>query len=135
MTPWDLWMSALSRMPLSGDVTQAIAPLTNWFSPTVEMNFAGNRKIEGDVVANVASYGKQLGLLTDAVLALGKGNEAPPVQELRKLAAQIEERKRRHKDDLQQQARSALETLRKADPDALKRLLADFKASGGKSAA
>jgi hypothetical protein len=39
----------------------------------VEVNFAGNADIERDVVARVASYGKQLGILTEAVLALASG--------------------------------------------------------------
>jgi len=127
MNPWELWFSSMMRLPGSGDVMQSIAPLTNWFSPTVELNFAGNRRIEGDVVANVASYGKQLGILTEAVNELGRKDKSPEVQRLRDLAEDIRKRKLRHNDDLQRQARESLETLRKADPEAFGRVLDDFQ--------
>ena len=124
---WPMW-PGFGKLPLSGDVAQAIAPLTNWFSPTIEMNFAGDRRIEADVVSNVASYGKQLGMLTDAVLALSKvtkdgGGEA--VARLAELAGRIEACKKRYNSGLEQQAREALERLQKADPAACKRVIRD----------
>ncbi|MCW5746606.1 MAG: hypothetical protein KIT36_10450 [Alphaproteobacteria bacterium] len=131
MTPFDFWPWT-ARLPLGGDVAQAIAPLTNLFSPTVELNFAGNRRIEGDVVCNVASYGKQLGILTDAVLALGGDDRSDAVQRLRDLADRIETRKQQHKDDVRQQAKTALEALIKADPGALHALLDEFAGRSGK---
>ena len=133
MTPWDFWLSSLTRLPFSGDVAQSIAPLTNWFSPTVALNFAGNRRIETDVVTNVASYGKQLGILTEAVLAESGDSQSPAVKRLRELAGQIEERKQRHKDDVRQQAQSALEALMKANPQALQEVIDDFAARLAKS--
>lgn len=126
---WRAWAEAWTRavyLPLSGPVVQDIAPETHWFSPTLEFNIAGNRRIEADVVANVASYGKQLGIVTEALLALaGEASEAdtPEVKRLRALAARIETRKDRHKADLAETAQRALEDLEQADPAAYARLI------------
>ncbi len=128
MNPWEMWNSALARLPFGGDLSQSIAPLTNWFSPNVEVNFAGNRRIEGDIVTNVASYGKQLGLLTEAVVALSGNNNSPAVKKLRDLAKEIETRKMQHKDDVLRQARKSLETLQKLDPTGLAHALKEFAA-------
>ena len=128
MNPWEIWSAALARLPFGGDVTQSIAPLTNWFSPNVEVNFAGNRRIEGDIVTNVASYGKQLGLLTEAVVALSGNNTSPAVKKLRDLAKEIEKRKLQHKDDVLRQARTSIETLQKLDPTGFAQLLREFAA-------
>ena len=66
------WMSWWSPFPDLTKLMQNISPQTSWFSPTYEVNFAGNREIEADVVSNVASYGTQLSALTKAVLELAK---------------------------------------------------------------
>jgi hypothetical protein len=67
-----LWMF---RGPLSGDVNQRItAP---WFSPSLTVNYAGDPKIEDRVVTEVASYGRQLGWLTEIVLALADKHQPP----------------------------------------------------------
>src|SRR2546429_8700244 len=51
------------RAPLSGNVAQRItAP---WFSPSLTVNYAGDPAVEDRVVTEVASYGKQLGWLTE----------------------------------------------------------------------
>jgi len=63
-----LWMF---RAPWSGDVAQRItAP---WFSPSLTVNHAGDPAVEDRVVTEVASYGKQLGWLTEIAIALAKG--------------------------------------------------------------
>jgi hypothetical protein len=58
MNPWLFPWWGLFKWPLSGDVTQDIAPITSLLSPQFEFNFAGNRRIESEVIADVASYGK-----------------------------------------------------------------------------
>lgn len=64
--------------PLSGDVTQAINPWT-WFARIAgsQMGFinihqttGGDPELEREIVENVASYGRQLGRLTDALAVL-----------------------------------------------------------------
>jgi hypothetical protein len=51
-----------------------VAPSGNaqngWFSPHITLNAAGDPAMEAALVNGVASYGRQLGILTDAVLAL-----------------------------------------------------------------
>ena len=77
------------NMPLSGDVKD-ISPVTSWFSPQYEFNIAGNAALEKQVITKVASYGKQLGKLTNAVLELADGEPGEAVEALRTLAKDIE---------------------------------------------
>ena len=63
------------RSPLSGDVTQRItAP---WFSPSLTVNYAGDPVVEDRVVTEVASYGRQIGWLTENRARLGKEPATP----------------------------------------------------------
>src|SRR6266478_6017856 len=63
------------RAPWSGDVAQRItAP---WFSPSLTVNYAGDPAVEDRVVTEVASYGKQLGWLTEIAIALAEGRPLP----------------------------------------------------------
>jgi|SRR5690606_6213036 len=128
MNPWMPWLSAMTKLPFGGDVAQAISPYTNWFSPTIELDFAGDRRIEADVVANVASYGKQLGIVTEAILALAGDDRSPDVERLRQLASRVEACKQMHRRSLEETARQALESLKDRDPDALARVVADYSA-------
>ena len=93
LSPW--WW--LSKGALSGDLTQDISPVTSWLSPQFEFNFAGNRSLEAKVVADVASYGKQLGLLSEAVLEITDGKKGVALDRLKTLTEQIEEVKQQHK--------------------------------------
>ncbi len=66
--------------PLSGDVIQGI-------SPSFAFEMEGIPEVEYEVCTTVASYGKQLGKLTEAVLALAektglKGKEIEAVREI-----------------------------------------------------
>ena len=51
MNPWFDAFKAL----MSGNVRQVIAPITSWFSPELEFNFAGNTAIESNVVAGMTT--------------------------------------------------------------------------------
>jgi len=77
------------NMPLSGDVKD-ISPVSSWFSPQYEFNIAGNAALEKQVITKVASYGKQLGKLTNAVLELADGKPGDAVNALRAMADDIE---------------------------------------------
>ncbi|HWE74146.1 MAG TPA: hypothetical protein VG328_13355 [Stellaceae bacterium] len=66
------------RLPLSGNVTQSINPW-NWvFNPTggqfglvnIALGQSSNPAVEEEVLTDVASYGKQLGRIEDALLLL-----------------------------------------------------------------
>lgn len=66
------------KLPLSGDVSQQISPFTSLFSPmsnpyglvNITIGQSSEPGVEGDVLTDVASYGKQLGRLGDALLVL-----------------------------------------------------------------
>ncbi|PIE70044.1 MAG: hypothetical protein CSA22_09920 [Deltaproteobacteria bacterium] len=126
MNPWILPWWGLFKGPLSGDVIQDISPITSWLSPQFEINFAGNRRIEAKIVADVASYGKQLSILTKAVMELADGNTGEAVEKLRKLIDQIEKVKHQHNDSLEQNVKAALNQLKKHDPNALKNLIEEY---------
>jgi hypothetical protein len=124
MNPLLTWWDAFAELPWSGDVSQVISPRTNW--SMLEVNFAGDRRIEADLVSNVASYGKQLGALTKAVLELADDAKGPAVTRLRELAAQIEERKREHRKNLEEDLRRSLDEVQKTDPAMLERVLSRY---------
>jgi hypothetical protein len=68
------------NLPLSGAVTQTINPWTAYFTAmgsqigliNVNVGSSSDPDIEKDVLARVASYGKQLGRIGDAMLVLLK---------------------------------------------------------------
>ena len=127
MNPWLFPWLGMFKSPLSGDVTQDISPITRLLSPQFEFNFAGDRNIESEVVAEVASYGKQLGILSDALIELADGKKGEAVNRLKKLTVEIEVIKNQHKDKLEQTVKADLDKLKKQDPDTLKRLIEEYR--------
>lgn len=121
--PWLPWWSPFPDLT---KLMQNIAPQTSWFSPTYEINFAGNREIEADIVSNVASYGTQLGALIKAILEIGKKDEGPAMTWLRELAGQIEEHKQQRRSTAEDDLRAKLDEIRKTDPAMLQRILARY---------
>ena len=94
MVPW-LWLWAPQvQLPWSGDVVQDIDPTTSWFFDGIKPG-AGNARIEEKAFA-VASYGKQLGLLTEVLIELAEQNlgatarSAKALAELKRIQAEIE---------------------------------------------
>jgi hypothetical protein len=111
------------RAPLSGNVAQRItAP---WFSPSLTVNYAGDAGVEDRVVTEVASYGKQLGWLTEIAIALAR-NQPLPVETLRRLeqaSKDIEAIKKNVRPSAAEAARNALDRLERDDPDQYNKLL------------
>jgi hypothetical protein len=102
MVPWFwIWAPQL-RFPWSGDVVQDIEPSTSWFFKGIQPG-AGNARIEEEAFA-VASYGKQLGLLTEVLIGLAESNPdrgaafAGSLQELKRIQAEIEKLKQAEYD-------------------------------------
>lgn len=98
MFPW-LWVWAPQlRFPFSGDVTQDIEPSVSAFFKSIRPG-AGNGRIEERAFA-VASYGKQLGLLTDLLIEVAqralpdKGSSDTTLRELERIRDEIEQIKR-----------------------------------------
>jgi hypothetical protein len=102
MFPWFwLWAPQL-RLPLSGDVAQDIEPRLDWFFSGIKPQ-AGNARIEAKAF-EVASYGHQLGVITDALIELIERLPAEtmagskPLEELRKIRERIAVEKAREYD-------------------------------------
>ena len=95
MYPWFWLWAPQVNFPWSGDVLQDIEPTTTWFFNGIKPG-AGNARIEEKAFA-VASYGKQLGLLTEVLIELAQKNlddtaaSAGALSELRRIQAQIEQ--------------------------------------------
>ena len=111
------------RWPLSGDVRQRFAAPS--FSPSFTVNYAGDPKIEERVVTDVASYGRQLGWLTEIALALANGMPPPKetVDSLQEAANKIEAIKAAMRRSALEDADTALDRLEREQPDAYQQLL------------
>ena len=111
------------RLPLSGDVNQRItAP---WFSPSLTVNYAGDPVVEDRVVTEVASFGRQIGWLTEIAVALAK-NQPPPKETLRRLekaSTDIEAIKKDVHRSSFDAASAALDRLERDDPKAYEKLI------------
>jgi hypothetical protein len=117
----------LFRSPLSGDVNQRItAP---WFSPSLTVNYAGDPAIEDRVVTEVASYGKQLGWLTEIAIAMANKKPLPEatLHRLEQAAEKIEAIKRNISPSALEVASNALDRLERDDPTQYQKLLRERK--------
>src|ERR1051325_10572039 len=83
-----------------GNLNQPILP--GWSFGNVSVNYAGNAEIEKDVVEKVASFGRQIGVITDVVLDLARdmpdgkektrsGEKDIPITQLRDIAARVKD--------------------------------------------
>lgn len=70
MVPWLWFWAPQVHFPWSGSVAQHIAPDTDWFFGAIQPG-AGDGRIERQAF-DVASYGKQLGLITEVLLELAQ---------------------------------------------------------------
>lgn len=116
------WLKFLEGMNY-GDLNQAIAPVTTWFSPKYEFDFAGNPRLEKRIVSDGASYGRQLGILSEAVLELAKGKKGKAVGRLKEMVSRIDKIKEEDTIALEQDVTDRLDQLKRRDTAALKRVL------------
>jgi hypothetical protein len=75
MTPWQAWLSMFGiRAPLSGDVTQDITSSIGGQLGLLNINAtrSGDPGLEQRIITQVASYGRQLGRLVEAVDVLAR---------------------------------------------------------------
>lgn len=101
------------KMPLSGDVSQTINPWTYIFNTTgsqfglvnVNLGTSSNPKVEEEILSDVASYGKQLGRIEDALSVLMAhfhpkeklaAHEQKAIDDMNRLLADIQDVKQRH---------------------------------------
>ena len=102
------------KLPLSGDVFQAISPWTAFMSPigsqvglfNVTIGQSSEPAVEADVLSDVASYGRQLGRIGDALIVLLAHfhpaaplttEEAAAIDDLKDMLGQIADVKDKHK--------------------------------------
>jgi hypothetical protein len=94
MYPWLWFWAPQIHFPWSGSVSQQIEPNTSWFSDLIKPA-AGNAEIERQAFA-VASYGRQLGLLTEVLIDVAEKTEelspeaAKSLERLRMIKTSIE---------------------------------------------
>ena len=75
LTPWQAWLSMFGiRAPLSGDVSENIAPSIGGQLGLLNINTtrSGDPGLEQRIITEVASYGRQLGWLLEAVEVLAR---------------------------------------------------------------
>ncbi|MDR3463395.1 MAG: hypothetical protein P4L76_13870 [Beijerinckiaceae bacterium] len=102
------------KLPLSGDVSQQISPFSNWFSGAfnqyglvnISIGQSSEPQVEADALTDVASYGKQLGRIGDALIVLLEHfhpegglneHEREAIEDLYKMLDAIADVKERHK--------------------------------------
>src|SRR5579872_5592800 len=84
------------KLPLSGDVVQSINPFTAFMTGgqfglvNINMGQSSDPDVEGEVLSDVASYGKQLGRIGDALIVL-LGHIHPRGEEEQKVIAALYE--------------------------------------------
>lgn len=134
---WFSWFTFPFYAPLSGAVSQDISSRL----------YEGVPEIEAAVIQEVASYGRQLGILSEAVLEIARklepappreahttgliatapDEEEPAVAKLRGIVDEIEEIKCRHREAVMRDAERALARLQKVDPAEAEKLAARFR--------
>ena len=100
---------------------QSINP--GWFDVNIN-NYAGNPQVEKDVVEKVASFGKQLGIISEALLEIVDHSGQKQIDRLRRIVSDINELKARQHVSLTEATRDSFEALARDDPDRA-RVLAD----------
>ncbi|MBO9650275.1 MAG: hypothetical protein J7605_17350 [Variovorax sp.] len=132
MFPWLWFWSPVFHLPFSGSVAQQIEPDTNWFFAGIPQQ-AGNGRLEKKAF-EVASYGRQLGWITEVLLA-AKGSDAvapakaeASLQKLQAAYREIEAVKKESRVELADAAIAALDKLREADPAAHEMLILSIQA-------
>jgi hypothetical protein len=121
MFPW-LWIWAPHlNYPWSGPVAQRIEPNTNWFFDAIGED-AGDRVIERKAF-EVASYGRQLGLLTEILIEIADRqapldrDAADSLARLKRIQGQIKGIKEQEAGNLTTEIEDLILRLRKRASD------------------
>ena len=121
MYPWFFFWAPQVTLPFGGSVAQRIEPSTNWFFEGIGPG-SGDPAIERKAF-EVATYGRQLGLITEVLVDLAA--QMPPatpkgrksLQRLREIQRRIEEVKERDAIDALEQIDALLARLKKTHPE------------------
>ncbi|HEY0823683.1 MAG TPA: hypothetical protein VGD76_07845 [Ramlibacter sp.] len=123
MNPWFFFWAPQLTMPFGGSVAQRIEPDTRWFFGGIDPD-AGDAEIERKAF-DVATYGRQLGLITEVLVDLSE--QSPPgtakgqkaLKRLREIQLRIEQVKEHDAIDALEQIDSLLARLKKTHPERL----------------
>ncbi len=97
------------KLPLSGDVVQSINPFTAFMTGgqfglvNINMGQSSEPRVEEEVLSDVASYGKQLGRIGDALMVLlahfkpKTPDETKAIAALNEMLEKIADVKEKHK--------------------------------------
>jgi hypothetical protein len=133
MFPWFWLWAPQVQFPFSGSVAQRIDPDTRWFFGGIRPQ-AGDGELEQRIHEDIASYGRQLGLLTEALLGLAGSEQVGPEQagrsmkRLEDIRTDVEALKREADSRLAAQASAALDRLARHDPGAAAALAERYRA-------
>ena len=126
MFPWLWFWAPQIHFPWSGSVAQQIEPNLGWFFGAIRPG-AGDGAVEREAF-EIASYGKQLGLLSEALLGLSERSSVTPDQanlaldRLEVIRARIESVKRSRSEAAVDSLSEQLEELRIRQPAAFEQL-------------
>lgn len=131
MYPWLFFWAPQVHFPWSGNVSQDIEPNTTWFTDLIQPG-SGNARIEEKAFA-VASYGKQLGHLTDLLIEIAEQSKAlspdalKTLDNLRKIQASIEAIKSTEYQDQAVRLATEVDAMRQRGGAAYEQLLAKLQ--------
>lgn len=137
MFPWYFLWAPQYHFPWSGGVKQDIAPDTSAFFNSIAPG-AGDGRVE-KAIFEEASYGKQIGILSDVVLSLVAEDQITAAEakqaiaQLIQLNEDIKTIKHMHLKHRVDTAIGILEKLQESDPDAVQRIVARFQNRTGSS--
>ncbi|SON56459.1 hypothetical protein HDIA_2918 [Hartmannibacter diazotrophicus] len=120
-----------TRFGVTDSNRQNFLPVTSFLSPTVVNynDYQGDTRIEERVISDVASFGKQLGIVTEALLAvIDSDDDGEKFDRLRHLVARVEEIKQRCQRSDEERAKDAFEKLLKSDGKRARQLLEALQA-------
>ena len=133
MYPWLWFWAPQIHFPFSGALSQTVEPNTSWYFGAIAPR-AGNGAMEEHIATDVASYGRQLGLITEVLLSLTNGDtiDAKKAEEslkrLKKIYHEIEQAKSADESRNSDMAISLLNRLRESDAKQFARVLEHFQA-------
>jgi hypothetical protein len=131
MFPWFLLWAPQYHFPWSGAVKQDIAPDTTAFFNAIGPS-AGDGRVE-KAIFEQASYGKQIGILSDVVLSLVARDQITAaeakqaIEQLIQLNQDVKTIKTMYSKHRVDAAISILAKLQESDPEEVQRIVARFQ--------
>jgi hypothetical protein len=130
--PWSWFWAPQLHFPFSGGVAQTIEPNINWFFDAIRPA-AGTPDIERQAF-DIASYGRQLGWITEVLLSTQGDDAVSPakadkaLQDLKAVYRKIETMKAAQAAALADAASSALDKLRDTNRAEFDRVMRRYSA-------